>query len=62
MKGHAEFYRMDKSKWQFSKMTSFKIVMSNLFFLYIARKKYEEKNHAKAHSVHPKSNSANYSF
>ena len=43
MKGHAEFYRMDKSKWQFSKMTSFKIVMSSLFFFYILQEKNMRK-------------------
>lgn len=44
MKGNAEFYRMDKSKWRFSKITSFKIVMSSLFFLiYILQEKNMRK-------------------
>ena len=48
---------MDKSKWWFSKITSFKIVMGSLFFFYIARKKLWGKKHAKACYVHPKSKS-----
>lgn len=65
MKGNAEFIGRIKVNGGFSKIASFKIVMSSLFFLtiYITRKKkYEEKNHAKTPMFIPKAISTIYSF
>ena len=54
MKSNAKFYRMDKSKWWFSKITSFKIVMGSLFFFILQEKNYEEKNMLKHAMFNPK--------
>lgn len=63
MKSNAEFYGTDKSKWPVSKITSFKIVMSSLFFLiYILQEKYEEKIMLKPTMFIPKAMSTIYSF